>query len=111
MSDPTLQRRLAYIRGRLAAKDRTTIEVSNFADELLGMVAEQQELLNQLQTETVPNLTQRASTLKDLVKDLADPDPCHFDHHGYCQAHGWFDTDPACADGRAQALFPEIKEH
>lgn len=48
--------------------------------------------------------------LVDLVKDLADPDPCYFDHHGYCQAHGWFATDPACPHGRAQKLFPEIKE-
>lgn len=48
--------------------------------------------------------------LTDLVKELTDPDPCHFDHHGYCQAHGWMATEPACPHSRAQALFPDTKE-
>jgi hypothetical protein len=52
----------------------------------------------------------RSNDLTDLVKDLTDPDPCHFDHHGYCQAHGWFATEPACPHGRAHKLFPETKE-
>lgn len=25
----------------------------------------------------------------DLVRDMIDPDDCHFDHHGGCQAHGY----------------------
>lgn len=49
--------------------------------------------------------------LTELVKDLTDPDPCRFDHHGYCQAHGWTATDPACPHGRAHALYPETKEN
>jgi hypothetical protein len=41
--------------------------------------------------------------LRELVRDLADPDPCtHFDHHGYCQTHGWFAVEPPCPHGRAR---------
>lgn len=48
--------------------------------------------------------------LSGLVRDFIDPDPCSFDHHGYCQTHGWFDTDPACPHGRAKRLLDETKE-
>lgn len=43
-------------------------------------------------------------TAADLIADLTDPDPCWYDHHGYCQAHGWFATDPSCPHARAKAL-------
>ncbi|MGW9399383.1 hypothetical protein [Streptomyces sp. NPDC055642] len=43
--------------------------------------------------------------LMQLVDDLRDPDPCWYDHHGYCQAHGWMETDPRCPDARAAELF------
>lgn len=43
--------------------------------------------------------------LLDLIADFVDPDPCYFDHHGYCQAHGWFDTDPKCPHARAKELL------
>ncbi|GAA0501006.1 hypothetical protein [Streptomyces olivaceiscleroticus] len=39
-----------------------------------------------------------------LVRDFVDPDPCEYDHHGYCQAHFWFETDPACPHARAKAM-------
>jgi hypothetical protein len=39
-----------------------------------------------------------------LIRDLTDPDDCWFDHHGYCQAHGWMETDPRCPHARAKEL-------
>ncbi|WP_329376157.1 hypothetical protein [Streptomyces sp. NBC_01483] len=60
--------------------------------------------------EDVPFLLDRVAELEALVQGMTDPDPCYFDHHGYCQAHGWAATSPACPHGRAQALFPELKE-
>lgn len=39
-----------------------------------------------------------------IIVDLTDPDPCWYDHHGHCQAHGWTATDPACPHARAKAL-------
>lgn len=41
----------------------------------------------------------------DLLYDLTDPDPCWYDHHGYCQAHGWMATDPPCAHARAKKIL------
>jgi hypothetical protein len=41
---------------------------------------------------------------REIITDLTDPDPCWYDHHGYCQAHGWFATEPACPHARAKAL-------
>ncbi len=43
--------------------------------------------------------------LLDLVRDFVDPDPCSFDHHGYCQAHGWLDTEPRCPHARAKEML------
>lgn len=40
-----------------------------------------------------------------LLEDLADPDPCRYDHHGYCQAHGWLQTEPRCPHLRAKELL------
>ena len=45
--------------------------------------------------------------LRRLITDLTDPDPCSFDHHGYCQAHGWFDVEPKCPHARAKELIDE----
>ena len=43
-----------------------------------------------------------------LVRDLRDPSPCnHFDHHGYCQTHGWMQTDPPCPHARAATYLAE----
>jgi hypothetical protein len=60
--------------------------------------------------EDVPFLLERVAKLEGLVKELTDPDACWFDHQGHCQAHGWPYTEPSCPDGRAQTLFPELKE-
>lgn len=30
----------------------------------------------------------------DLIRDLTDPEPCSFDHHGGCQAHGYLSLEP-----------------
>lgn len=50
--------------------------------------------------------------LASLVRDLAHGDPCRIDHNGGCQEHFWFPTDDTpCPHGRAQALFPDIKEN
>lgn len=45
--------------------------------------------------------------LRALVDDLRGPDPCWYDHHGHCQAHGWTKTDPTCPHARAAELFAE----
>lgn len=47
------------------------------------------------------------AVLLNLIEDFVDPDPCWYDHHGYCQAHGWVATDPACPHARAKALLAQ----
>lgn len=46
--------------------------------------------------------------LRELVRNLADSEPCsHFDHHGNCQTHAWFDEHDSretCPHGRAHRL-------
>ncbi|MFH8405541.1 hypothetical protein ACH4FX_12310 [Streptomyces sp. NPDC018019] len=49
-------------------------------------------------------LENEVARLRGLVADFMDPDPCHYDHHGYCQAHSWLQTDPACPHRRAREL-------
>jgi hypothetical protein len=61
----------------------------------------------------MPELTPAEPTtaeLLELLADFVDPDPCSYDHHGYCQAHWWFETDPACPHARAKALIGEVTE-
>lgn len=42
-----------------------------------------------------------------VLSGLVDPDPCWFDHHGGCQAHGFLDLAPGevCPNAQAQALL------
>lgn len=46
--------------------------------------------------------------IAELLDDLTDPDPCWFDHHGYCQAHGWMATEPRCPHARAKDVLAEL---
>lgn len=44
----------------------------------------------------------QVAPLRALIGEFIDPDPCSYDHHGYCQAHG---LDPApCPHQRAKEL-------
>ena len=52
----------------------------------------------------VAELEAERDRLRELVGELVDDDDCWFDHHGYCQAHGWCDTEPACPHARGKAL-------
>lgn len=59
--------------------------------------------------EDVKLLLDRVAELEKLVKQLADPEACWFDHHGHCQAHGWPHAEPSCPDGRANKMFPPVE--
>lgn len=45
--------------------------------------------------------------LRTLLRDMTDPDPCRFDHHGGCQAHGYLDLKPGekCPHAEAKELL------
>lgn len=40
-----------------------------------------------------------------LIGDLCDPGECWYDHHGFCQAHGWMATDPICPHARGKTAL------
>lgn len=44
-----------------------------------------------------------AATARQIIEELTDPDPCSFDHHGDCQAHGFFDLSSENPCGHAKA--------
>jgi hypothetical protein len=52
--------------------------------------------------------TTTRETLVELVRDFLDPDPCSFDHHGYCQAHSWLCGGTPCPHGRAREVLAAI---
>lgn len=49
-------------------------------------------------------LIAKAPMMLEIIKDLYQEEPCRFDHHGYCQAHDWFATDPKCPHARIRDL-------
>ena len=49
-------------------------------------------------------LRRERTHLRALVSDLRDRSPCWFDHHGFCQGHGWMDASP-CPHARAARLL------
>ena len=51
----------------------------------------------------VPNLSKRVQELEELVQELFDEDSCHYDHHGYCQAHSLHPRP--CPHERAKVYF------
>lgn len=55
----------------------------------------------------VRELEEENQKLRALVADLADDGTCWYDHHGYCQEHGWFATDPKCPHARARQITQE----
>ena len=48
-------------------------------------------------------VTEEGSDVRRLIADLVDPDPCSFDHHGGCQAHGYLSLEPGEVCPQAEA--------
>ena len=48
---------------------------------------------------------------RTLLADHVDPDPCWFDHHGGCQAHGYLSLQPGekCPSAQAKELLAETE--
>lgn len=54
---------------------------------------------------------QRDRARRDLAEAVAllaehvDGEPCWFDHHGYCQAHGWLTNEDRCPHARGREFL------
>lgn len=57
---------------------------------------------------TDPRLREAAELLHDLTDGEAK-NPCEFDHHGFCQMHDWFETEPSCPIPRARDLLKRLE--
>jgi len=66
-----------------------------YASAILGMVG-----ACMMDDEPDPD---EAAMLRGLVADFVDPDPCEYDHNGYCQAHSLHGRP--CPHERAKALL------
>lgn len=76
-------------------------------DEYMGLARRRRDAFVEAATER--------DELRAIVRDLSEHEdqPCQFDHHGYCQEHGWLETDPPCPIPRARAalgLLPSQEE-
>jgi hypothetical protein len=45
--------------------------------------------------------------LRRLIAQLIDPDPCRYDHHGYCQAHSLHSAPCPHEQAKALGIEPE----
>jgi hypothetical protein len=50
-----------------------------------------------------PWLLRENEKLRNLLRELIDPDPCQYDHHDYCQSHSLHERP--CPHQRAKELL------
>lgn len=52
-------------------------------------------------------VSKREERLEELLAEMVggDDTPCSFDHHGYCQEHGWFGDPGECGHREARQLL------
>lgn len=46
---------------------------------------------------------QALASVYPMIRDMADPEECWFDHHGGCQAHGYLSLEPGEKCPQAEA--------
>jgi hypothetical protein len=92
------QARQAY-RTSSVRPDPDLLMSMTYASAILGMVG-----ACMMDDEPDPD---EATTLRGLVADFVDPDPCDYDHNGYCQAHSLHGRP--CPHERAKTLLEASK--
>lgn len=92
---------------RLWEKNRSPAEVVDPDDISIGRIWTEPDAIFIEASRTMgPALIEEVKRLHALVRDFLDPDPCSFDHHGYCQAHGHLGGEPmSCPHGRARKML------
>lgn len=80
--------------------------MTDWAEELRDM-NHQLDAYRKTMAEDRLRLKERCFRMKAILEDLEENEPCFYDHHGYCQAHGWFETDPVCPQKRLRDILGE----
>lgn len=73
------------------------------ANELREQLAGKERLIES-QREIIRKLRSEEWAARKLLEEIASPEPCRLDHHGYCQEHLWVGKGE-CAHGRARRLL------
>lgn len=47
----------------------------------------------------------RLKAAMSLLKELVDPEPCRYDHHGHCQENMHLTTETRCPHARAKDML------
>jgi hypothetical protein len=87
------------------APTRWADDVARENRELHRLRALEQRALRVRDAEQPAELT----VTRDFLASFLDPDPCWFDHHGGCQAHGYLELEPGeiCPQKQLQDLLEE----
>ena len=74
-------------------------EANGLREQLVGrerLIEEQGRIIRKLRSEEWK--------VRNLLAEIASPEPCRLDHHGYCQEHLWVGKGE-CAHGRARRFL------
>lgn len=74
-------------------------EANGLREQLAG-----RERLIEGQRRIIRKLRSQEWQARKLAGELADPNPCRLDHHGYCQAHSWMSADE-CPHSKAKKII------
>jgi hypothetical protein len=90
------------VQGRLSP-DGPVVPPHTIGDQLVAVVVNGDQAL----AERICALLNGDSEVRTRLRELTDPDPCWFDHHGGCQAHGFLSLKPGekCPNARALELL------
>ena len=73
---------------------------------LLQVVRQREETVAIEQAAGELSLSSRLEEIEKILWVFIEgEDDCWYDHHGYCQAHGWLHTEPSCPVKRAREYF------
>jgi microcystin degradation protein MlrC len=87
----------APLRDRLRAVIETALMDSGTAESefCVGKAEHDASQAERDEAEAVRDLLlDRLDAARRLIREFTDPDPCWFDHHGGCQAHGYLTLQP-----------------
>jgi hypothetical protein len=97
-----------FIEDRFPGLAHGIDRVTQFVDGSVAPEVVRGEAAEPDRTTSVADTTPASLTVpRELLESMHDPDPCWFDHHGGCQAHGYISLEPGevCPQAQVGALL------